>query len=110
MVRPARLPLCCRSTVARDERARAAGARAHTSLLIDARTAGPMRTTSHRTIPFAVSHLPRACCRRCCRTQPNEPRALWASNRVCEAAVRHRKQEQHLANLRNVHHALALRL
>ena len=33
---------------------------------------------------------------------PGEPRALWASNRVCEAAVRHRKQEQHLANLRNV--------
>ena len=31
-----------------------------------------------------------------------EPRALWASNRVCEAAVRHKKQEQHLANLRNV--------
>jgi len=35
-------------------------------------------------------------------SQPGEPRALWASNRVCEAAVRHRKQEQHLANLRNI--------
>merc|ERR1719440_2297945 len=34
--------------------------------------------------------------------QPGEPRALWASNRVCEAAVRHRKQEQHLQNLRNI--------
>ena len=33
---------------------------------------------------------------------PGEPRALWASNRVCEAAVRHRKQEQHLSNLRSV--------
>ena len=33
---------------------------------------------------------------------PGEPRALWASNRVCEAAVRHRKQEQHLFNLRNI--------
>merc|ERR1719440_1286962 len=33
---------------------------------------------------------------------PGEPRALWASNRVCEAAVRHRKQEQHLHNLRNI--------
>merc|ERR1719440_2445955 len=33
---------------------------------------------------------------------PGEPRALWASNRVCEAAVRHRKQEQHLHNHRNV--------
>ena len=33
---------------------------------------------------------------------PGEPRALWASNRICEAAVRHRKQEQHLHNLRNV--------
>jgi hypothetical protein len=38
----------------------------------------------------------------CAATQPGEPRALWASNRVCEAAVRHRKQEQHLHNLRNV--------
>ena len=35
-------------------------------------------------------------------SQPGEPRALWASNRVCEAAVRHRKHEQHLANLRRI--------
>jgi len=35
-------------------------------------------------------------------SMPGEPRALWASNRVCEAAVRHRKHEQHLANLRSV--------
>ena len=34
--------------------------------------------------------------------QPGEPRALWASNRVCEAAVRHRKHEQHLNQLRKV--------
>jgi len=33
---------------------------------------------------------------------PGEPRALWASNRVCEAAVRHRKHEHHLSNLRHV--------
>ena len=54
--------------------------------------------------PFTPCTLPYAdlLARLFSRTQPGEPRALWASNRVCEAAVRHRKQEQHLHNLRNV--------
>jgi len=34
--------------------------------------------------------------------QPGEPRPLWASNRVCEAAARHRKYEHHLHNLRKI--------
>ena len=38
----------------------------------------------------------------CLTRQPNEPRPLWASNRVCEAAARHKKYEHHLHNLRNV--------
>lgn len=33
---------------------------------------------------------------------PGQPRALWASNRLCEAVTLHRTQQKHRQNVRNV--------
>ena len=79
-------------TAARDNRTAASRAFAHTR-------------HRRRACSYFVGCLPYVCA--LSLSQPsNEPRAMWASNRVCEAAVRHRKQEQHLHNLRNVKHSV----
>ena len=79
-------------TAARDNRIAASRAFAHTHATEDA--------------PVLILLAVRPTCALSLSQPSNEPRAMWASNRVCEAAVRHRKQEQHLHNLRNVKHSV----